>query len=252
MVTVVLTQPQPRVAALARELARAGHEPLLCSFTRLEADPVELERLAATRWKDYERVLLVSPTTVQFLLDALGGQLPAEVRLGVVGPGSLETLRGGIPAGQAVDIVHPAAPPYDADALLALPALAAISGQRLLVLRGRRGRDDWIATLAGRGAQVDERVLYETRRIEPEAGSRAALSDRMRRGGNAVFVVTTSDAARQLDRWLDAAGMGAWARAQRALAVHPRIAGTMTELGWSRVACIEPGEAALRAALESC
>jgi len=252
LVTVVLTQPLPRVVALARKLASAGHEPLVCAFTELQPQPDEIGRLANLRWEDYERVLLVSPSVVQFLLEALGGHLPEDARIGVVGPGSLQALRGEGQSGREVDIVHPDAPPYDAESLLAHPGLADIAGRRLLVLRGERGRVDWIATLASRGAQVEERVLYASHPVEPDEPVRGALAGRAGRGESAVFVVTTRDAARRLSRWADTHGFGTWARAQRVITVHPRIAAALTEHGWGRIACIEPGERSLRVALESC
>jgi uroporphyrinogen-III synthase len=248
---VVLTQPQPRVAALAAQLRLAGHHPIVCSFAELVPDAAELERLASTRWEDYERVLLTSPSAVEFLLVALERRMPAGIRLGVVGPGSLQALRDGLTSGGAVDVIHPPGPPYDADALLALPQLADLGGRRVMVLRGKRGRNDWIETLAARGASLDVRILYASRPIEPANEARQELIELSQRAAPAVFVVTTSESAQQLDNWAASGGFGAWARGQRALTVHRRIAEVLAGLGWNTITVVAPGENALQAALES-
>ncbi len=249
--TVVLTQPLPRVAALADRLERAGYHPIVCAFAELVPDAAELARLPETSWEEYERVLLTSPSAVEFLLRALNDRLPEGIRLGVVGPGSLQALQAGLASGGEVDVIHPPRPPYDADALLALPALRGLAGRRLMVLRGERGRSDWIDTLAARGALLDVRILYASRSIEPAASARQELLDLAQSGAPAVFVVTTRESARQLDRWAADSGFGSWARRQRALAVHARIANALTGLGWSSVAVVGPGERSLQAALES-
>ena len=251
MGVVVLTQPRPRVMALAEYLRAAGHHPIVCSFTELVPDHVELDRLRDTRWSDYERVLLTSPSAAEFLLEALGHRLPDGLRLAMVGPGSLQALRDGLAADAVVDAIHPARPPYDADALLALPELADLSGRQVMVLRGSRGRSDWIETLATRGARVDVRIIYSSQATDPGQQVREELRDLSQRSGQAVFVVTTSETAGSVDRWLEQAGIGAWARGQLALAVHPRIAGRLMEMGWQQVRVVPPGESALRAALES-
>lgn len=251
MGAVVLTQPQPRVAALAAQLRLAGHQPIVCSFTELVPDAAELERLANTRWEDYERVLLTSPSAAEFLLLALGHRLPVVIRLGVVGPGSLQALRDGLPAGGAVDVIHPPGPPYDADALLALPQLADLKGRRVMVLRGERGRSDWLETMAARGASLDVRIIYASRPIEPANQARLELLELSQKDAQAVFVVTTSESAQQLDDWVAGGGFGDWARSQRALTVHPRIARTLAGLGWKTITVVGPGEQALQAALES-
>lgn len=251
MGTVVLTQPQPRVAALAEQLGRGGHHPIVCSFAELVPDGAELARLADTSWQDYERVVLTSPSAAEFLLAALGHRLPAGIRLAVVGPGSLQALRAGLAPGGAPDVIHPPFPPYDADALLALPELAEFDGRQVMVLRGERGRTDWIETLAQRGARLDVRIIYASRQTEPGAAAQQELLALARSNAPVVFVVTTRESARQLDNWVERSGFGAWARNQRALAVHQRIATALAELGWSSAAVVAPGERGLQAALES-
>lgn len=66
---------------------------------------------------------------------------------------------------------------HNSDALLALPELQQISGQRWLIIRGRNGRELFADTLRARGAQVDYLEVYE-RIPKPPASAELATWQR--------------------------------------------------------------------------
>jgi uroporphyrinogen-III synthase len=71
-----------------------------------------------------------------------------------VGPASAQPLRD-----QNVSVTVPQAG-YSSEALLALPALKAVQGEKIIIFRGGKGRDLLEHTLTARGANVDCCELY--------------------------------------------------------------------------------------------
>jgi len=250
---VVLTQPLPRIERLAQRLAERGHEIAPCPLRRLRslaADP----RVAATLGSIAERdwVVFVSPGAIEVALRDRGpAPWPGATGIALIGPGSEDALAEyGIAASQ-VRILRPARAPYDADALMRLAPFDSPQGLRVLVLAGNAGRTDWIDALRERGASVQRVAIYRSEALVPGADVLARLRRWSRQAAAVVFVFTTLDAVRELEAALARARLRGWARRQRALVPHPRIAATLAALGWRTVETIEPGERALIAALES-
>lgn len=102
----------------------------------------------------YDKVVVVSAHAARLAL----ARLPRGATRGpawfAVGQGTAEPLRN---AGLSVTC-----PLGDAtsEGLLALPAMAEVGGQRVLIIRGEGGRDALRAGLQGRGASVDLCELY--------------------------------------------------------------------------------------------
>lgn len=246
---VVLTHPDPRGRALAAMLAAAGHDVLpLPAFALREVDAGGVSRAAAALHA-WDWVIPVSPTAAQILLRARGGApWPPGVQAATVGAGTASVLRESVPASCLLQ--PPGDLPPDADTLLAMPAFAAPHGIRVLLVRGTTGRETLAATLRARGARVDELAAYERVDTPWLAQALARLDDAARCGRPALFVFTSVDAVHRLGGALsvDAA---AWAKAQPALAVHPRMTQALREQGWRDVRHLPSGPDALRAAIES-
>lgn len=256
MTRVVLTQPAPRVSRLADRLRASGHEPLALGQRRLvrSATAPEPRSLLDAIGAGYDWVVFVSPGAVGAAFDGLAdpaARWPDTAGAAVVGPGSAQALAERGIAPPRVRVVHPAAAPYDAAALLRTPPFDRPESLRVLVVHGEGGRTGWIDTLGARGARVDVLRVY---RSEPVPVDPAAV-DRLRgwAGGDAaaVFVFTSAGAVRECEALLAAQGLASWAHAQRALAVHPRIVAVLQECGWRAAALVEPGEQALLAGIES-
>jgi len=281
---VVLTQPQPRAQAVAEALTARGHEVLALPFAAIEpltGEPpvaVTLARLA-----QFDRVVFVSPTAIDVVLEALGDTWPVAVAPAIVGPGSAEALaRHGLDGHPG--LLMPAGPVFDADALLAHPGLAAPLRQRILVVRAQGGNRAIEEALALRGAAVQPIEAYCRRTVEPSANALATLacwlgerletgdsgdggrsgsggegsaggegSEGVPRGADASLhvVVTTVDAADGLARLASRGPALRTLSGAAMLAIHPRIACRLRELGFWRVRLIAPGFEALRSALES-
>ncbi len=252
MTRVVLTQPNPRVERLAQRLRERGHEvhvlPLrrLVSLARRAPVAAALASLAERDW-----VVFVSPGAIEVAFQALPGAWPVAVGIAVIGPGSAQALAEyGIVDGDT-RVVCPHSAPYDADALMRIAPFDQPGGLRILVLNGIRGRVDWIEALAGRGAQVERVPIYRSESVPLAPGGLAPLRAWARERLDAVFVFTNADVAREIDEALVRGRMKTWARAQSALAPHPRIVERLRELGWRAARLIEPGEQALLGAIES-
>mgnify|MGYP002778095606 CR=1 FL=1 len=248
---VFITHPQPRadhVCARLREAGLAAH-----ALPAFGLRPLAPEALAdaAARLSDYDIAVMVSPTAVAMLTGAAGGRpWPARTLAAVVGRGSRDALMLGPGPPARVSMPEGSA---DAEALLAEPEMSEVVGKRILLVRGETGRDEFAQTLRARGATVDElRAYARTEAPWPEPAA-TALFQAAAQASAAVFVFTTTSAAARVEQALADRGAAAlaWARACPALAVHPRIASSLHQGGWTRACAIEPGVDALVAALES-
>jgi uroporphyrinogen-III synthase len=250
---VVLTHPAPRCAALAASLRQHAHRVLELPLRRLEPrtdDPHTLAQLDALASFDW--LVFVSPGAVGAAVPVLAARRPGWPRqgIGLIGPGTEAALRSaGLRPPPGCRWVRPERAPYDAQGLLGQPPFDAPAGLAMLVIRGERGRDDWIAALRERGARVEVAAVLRAEPIAPDpVGLDEAGLWLVQAGDEPVaFVFSTADAIDRLDPLLPREGRAA----AMALAVHPRLVARLHELGWSRARLLEPGEAGLRLALES-
>lgn len=251
MARVVLTHPVPRIGPLASRLRAAGHRVLEMPVRRLE--PLLDQRVAGAlsgQIQSADWVVLASPGSVDAAWVGLPSPWPWHVGIAVVGAGTEQALlaHGFDPAQLRGPIVRPRHAPYDAATLMREAPFDAPRGLRVVVLRGERGREDWIADLRNRGALVECLAVHrsEILPITPAVCQRAcrwldrAAQDRV------FFIFTTIDAIESLSAALPTLGR----EAVRALAVHPKLVAALRKNGWSQASLLEPGEAGLFAGLE--
>ncbi len=100
-------------------------------------------------------VIFVSPNAVRHGKRCL--RLPG-CRYAAIGPATAEAMRQ---TGHPPDLVP--AGGYDSESLLAADELADMTGRRVLIVRGRGGRELLAETLRNRGAAVDYAEVYERR-----------------------------------------------------------------------------------------
>ena len=191
---VVVTRPRDLSRAFASRIEAAGGRAVV--FPALEihrlAPPAALRRLA-----EYDRVIFVSPTAVTVAAPHAVGL--GEARLAAVGSGTRQALEhhgGG-------RVLAPAAG-GDSEALLALPELAIMAGQRVLIVRGEGGRALLGDTLASRGAQVEYAECYK--RTLPLADP-APLLAQWARGEVHAVTLFSADSAANFVRLVGDAGM---------------------------------------------
>lgn len=248
MARIVLTQPLPRIKDLADSLARRGHDVLSLPFTRIE--PRSIADLSQ-RLQRFDYVIAVSPAAIEALSESLAGNWPVPgPRLGLIGPGSLGTLRAsGLRLSEA-QVFYPAAPPYDANALIEVPALLFPQNKAVLVVRGEGGKEEWIEALRARGAQVDVLALYDRVAVQPVPADQVRLEAWLQSDTPIYCALTQTAALQALCKLPQSRGLVGDGGRGVALAIHERIAKEARRAGFNHVRLIEPGESAIVAAIE--
>jgi len=159
---VLVTRAREQAAGLCAELASRGAVPVFFPMIRVEpaGDP-ELLKAALRDLDDYRWVLFTSANAAEAFARAAAaeGRPPAGPRIGAVGPGTADALSL---HGLEVDCV-----PEEHTAAALAEAVCrrdpdGIAGARILLPRAEAGREEAAALLRGRGARVDEIVLYRT------------------------------------------------------------------------------------------
>jgi uroporphyrinogen-III synthase len=235
---VLITRPGEQAHALERLVREAGGEPVCVPAIEILplADTAPFHALAA-RLAEFDLAIFVSRNAVRRALDLIGGKpWPAGLKVATVGQGSREEL---LQRGFA-SVIAPAAR-SDSEALLALPALAAVRGRRIVIFRGEGGRELLGQELAARGASVEHAICY--RRVMPDgARMRSAWAD-------GVDAVTVSS-AEGLGNLIAMLGEGATHRISGTplFVPHARVAGEAQRRGLPAIVA-GSGDAEVAAAL---
>lgn len=156
---ILICRPQPDADRVALALQAAGAETRCLPMLALAPVPDNAERRSRIQeLAEYQHVIAVSPGAARAFLeyaDEWWPQWPVGLHWYGVGSGTAEILRS---AGLSVTIP---ADGYTSEHLLAVPALAAPAGERVLIAKGAGGRELLGRTLRERGARVDDMVLYQ-------------------------------------------------------------------------------------------
>ena len=218
----MVTRPVGQAQRLAELLAGAGARPIV--FPAIEIEPLGTP---VPPLDGIDLVVFVSPTAVQVgspYLASLG------LRVAAIGNGTRRELesRG------FVDVLAPESG-GDSEALLALPEMQALSGKRVLIVRGEGGRELLGESLTARGAQVGYFECY--RRVAPRADP-APLIQAWDRGEIDAVTVFSTQALENL-----IAVAGAQRLADTPLfANHARVAERARESGIAQVIVAGAGD----------
>jgi uroporphyrinogen-III synthase len=158
---VLVTRPVAQAEALCERIEQAAGIALRLPALAIEAvhDHVSQQRCHSAADNDW--LIFISRNAVEHARPCLPGNLPARLKIAAIGQATATALSA---AGLPVELVADSA--GTSESLLTAPALAEMSGQRVLILRGEGGRERLAETLRERGAQVDYADLY--RRVRPE------------------------------------------------------------------------------------
>jgi uroporphyrinogen-III synthase len=175
-VRVLVTRPAEQARALARMIEAEGGVAIVSPALAIEpvADAAGV-RDAIGAVARFDIAVFVSTNAVahgSLLLAGVRGEGP---RIAAIGPSTARALEG---AGLRVSIRPRAG--YTSEALLDEPDLRSLQGRRVLIVRGRGGRELLAETLAARGAEVVHAEVYERR---PAAVDARALTARWKREG---------------------------------------------------------------------
>ncbi|HQS99411.1 MAG: uroporphyrinogen-III synthase [Hydrogenophilales bacterium 16-64-46] len=231
---VLVTRPAHQAASLAQAIEAAGGEAIRFPALAIDAMPAA-ELAAALAWlREADAVIFISPNAAQFGMAAIG-LLPAGAKVFAVGPGTARELAH---SGQHTVIVPDG---QDSEALLALPELAHVGGQRIVIVRGVGGRPFLADTLKARGAEVRFMECY--RRVRPQADA-APLLARWQAGGVDAVTVASAETLANLLAMLGEAG-GPLLAATPLFAPHEKIVASARSLGLAHAQATAGGDAGL-------
>jgi uroporphyrinogen-III synthase len=216
---IAITRPIAQAQKLSALISDAGGKPI--SFPLIDIVPLadySAFNAAIQDITDVDWAIFISSNAVQNgLLRLLQAHapLPAALRFAAIGPVTAEEIRQlGI-----TEVLTPHLR-FDSEALLALPEMHAVEGQRILIFRGLGGREVLAETLKSRGAHVMFAECY--RRVNPQTDC-ALLKTLWQNKQCHAIVVTSSEAMRYL---LDMTqgGSEAWLQDMPVCVNHARIA----------------------------
>jgi uroporphyrinogen-III synthase len=242
---IVVTRPAGQNESLAEMIRAEGGEPIV--FPVLEILDLEDTRAlvaAIDRLDDYDLAVFISPNAVDKAMNVVRArrEWPQRLRAATIGRASEKALaRHGV-----ADVIAPTGR-FDSEALLELPALAAVQGWRVVIFRGDGGRELLGDTLRARGATVDYVECYA--RARPNADVEPLLK-RWGRGEIDAVTVSSSEGLRNLYDMLGKLGQ-AWLKRTPLFAPHARIAANARALGCERVIETGPADDGLFAGLSA-
>ena len=117
---------------------------------------------------------------------------------------------------------------FNSEALLALPAMQDVSGQRIVIFRGDGGREYLADTLRERGARVEYIAAY--RRVRPESDN-AHLLQLWRHQQISIVLVNSAESLKNLWEMVGTTGRSLLTRTPL-LVVSERLVGLAGELGF--------------------
>ncbi|NOZ54699.1 MAG: uroporphyrinogen-III synthase [Gammaproteobacteria bacterium] len=200
-VTVVITRPAKQAGSLAQLINIAGGH--VIHFPVLEiTDPSDDASLNAVleRLAQFDIAIFISPNAVDRGMSRLSawGGLPPTLKVAAVGKGSAKQLAS---YGHKTDIFP--TQKFNSEALLAMPAMQAVAGKRIVIFRGEGGRELLATTLQQRGAQVVYAECY--RRTKPATDS-SELMQRWAQHDIDLIVVTSNEGLHNLYDMVGALG----------------------------------------------
>ena len=234
---IVVTRPREQAVKLAQRITAAGGQAILFPLLEINpvADPQPLRALVA-RLAEYQLAVFISPNAVRYGMQAILAKaaMPHTLAVATVGQGSAQALRD-----YGISKIIAPQQRFDSEALLALPELQSVAGQRVVIFRGEGGRELLGDTLKARGAIVDYAACYQ--RVKPQLDIAMLLAARPD-----AITVTSSEALGYLDTMLREQLPNETART-RLMAVplfvpHSRIAEAAHQQGWQVVVATGTGD----------
>lgn len=227
---VLVTRPAHQADNLARLIERQGgiavRFPTLAIVAHDEADSI---RQALANLDNYQWLIFISANAVNFALKANGGKIgrAKTVRFAAVGQATAHALNE---AGLSVDLMPEHG--YNSEALLAMPPLQQIGGQRCLIIRGEGGREQLATTLRNRGADVNYLEVYK--RIIPPIDSSPVVELLAQQQLDAI-TVTSAEALQNLNLMLGEENHQHLSLIPLVV-VSERIKGIAADMGFKRIA----------------
>lgn len=186
-VGVLVTRPEHQAQHLSRLIEAEGGSTV--RFPALEIHPVDdraAQRAAVGPIDRYRLIVFVSANAVRFGGDLLGQR--RDLRIAAIGRATAQALNV---AGHRVSVIPGAG--SDSESLLASTELQHMTGQRVLIVSGRGGRELLGETLASRGAEVVRAEVYERQPAHPSRDTLERVEELWRHGGIGVYTATSGE-----------------------------------------------------------
>lgn len=148
---VLVTRPAHQADKLCRLLEARGAKPVRLPLLSIEPSP-HAATISRLLQQDYEGWIFTSANAVRLTQQLWRGDWCE--RLYAVGAATAAALEAGGRTAQAPVAAH------SGSALLALPELQTVSGQRWLLLTGEGGLEEIAPALRARGASIETAELY--------------------------------------------------------------------------------------------
>ncbi|MDT8385217.1 MAG: uroporphyrinogen-III synthase [Gammaproteobacteria bacterium] len=168
-ITVAVTRPAHQAESLCHSIQALGGTALRLPVIAIgPCTAADAQRLAEQlrRLDEYQLAIFISANAVSATLQQLppGQVWPATVAIAAVGQATARAINAqGSAHGLVVSLVSPE--PYNSEALLSLEPMQNLQGQRVIIFRGKGGRE-WLGdTLQARGATVEYAECYQ--RVTP-------------------------------------------------------------------------------------
>lgn len=159
---VMVTRPAHQAEPLCQLIEAAGGRVFRFPVLAIEPpDDIPASRAQLAQLTDFDLAIFISPNAVSRAKALLPDGLPKSCRLVVVGQGTARQLVADF--GRQPDVVPEAG--FNSEALLAMPALQDVAGQRIMILRGEGGRALLGDILGERGAELIYATVYK--RVKP-------------------------------------------------------------------------------------
>jgi len=222
-VTLVVTRPAAQAGAFMEQARTEGARCIAMPAIVIEPVERDVDQRRRARTDRFDWIVFTSTNAVEYGLPHL--PTPLHARIVAVGPATARALEQ---HGATVTVRPDSA---NSEGILALPEFAAPQDQRILLVKGRGGRELLRDELASRGADVTELEVYERRPADLNANSLRALRRALRAGTDCVIAVTSQEVLELFLARLDAADSRC-VRTAALLAPGARVVAAARRLGW--------------------
>jgi uroporphyrinogen-III synthase len=182
---VLVTRPEHQAGHLCQLIEAEGGAAVRYPALVIKPRPDRAAVRAAIGPADrYDLVVFVSANAVRYGADILDQR--RDVPVAAIGQATAAALNA---AGNRVSLMPEEG--ADSESLLAMPQLAHMSGQRVLIVRGNGGRDLLQEVMTARGAQVQHAEVYIRETAYPSMERKAEVEKLWRQGGISVYSATS-------------------------------------------------------------
>ena len=196
-VRVLVTRPAHQAENLSRLLVEQGAEAIrLPSLVITALENTDAIRAKLATVDKFQWLVFISANAVNFAVQANDGKInPRSAAVAAIGLATATVLQQ---AQIRVDLTP--LPPYNSEALLAMPAMQQVKGQHILLVRGEGGRDELANTLQQRGALTEYLDVYKRCLPTQDCSSVQAL---LAAGQLHVVTATSGEALQNLLMMID-------------------------------------------------